>query len=192
MQYFVDPIVVLDTETTGVTFSAEIIELAAVCLDEWGHIRSRFSTLVHPTKTISDRSREALSVNNITEEELAFAPSPSACKERFNNWYTAIPYRIAPPRVLAYNVQFDKRMMDQLGIKLSWGKCLKTLTHKITKNAGVLFYGPSGKVKAPNLKEACTFFELPYPENAHRALADTEVTAQIALKIAQNFPLLLT
>ncbi|MBM75351.1 MAG: hypothetical protein CMK59_08110 [Proteobacteria bacterium] len=192
MQYFVDPIVVIDTETTGVTFAAELIELAAVCLDEWGNLRSSFSTLVHPTKTITNRAREALNVNNITEDELAFAPSPSICREQFSSWYNSIPYRIAPPRTLAYNVQFDKRMLDQLGVQLNWGRCLKTLTHKITKDAGVIFYGPSGKAKPPNLKEACSFFEIPYPENAHRALADTEVTAQIALKIAHNFPLLLS
>ena len=34
MEQFYDPVVVLDTETTGRSNSAEVIEIGAVCVDE--------------------------------------------------------------------------------------------------------------------------------------------------------------
>ena len=187
-QIFYDPVVVLDTETTGRSNSAEVIEIGAVCLDEYGRIRSQFSSLIKPS-IINAKSREALAINKIPEEDLNQAPAPSLVKEMFWEWYNDIPTHSKDrPLCLAFNVSFDKRMMDNFGIKLPWGRCLSNITHMIAKDAGAVFLNKANVPKVPNLEEACSFFELTYPENAHRAIADAEVTAQIAVLIAAKAP----
>jgi DNA polymerase III epsilon subunit-like protein len=190
-QIFYDPIVVLDTETTGRSNAAEVIEIGGVCLDEYGRVRSTFSSLIKPT-VINAKAREALAINKIPEEDLNKAPSPNIVKEMFWSWYNEIPIQNDRPLCLAYNVSFDKRMMDNFGIKLPWGRCLSNITHMIAKDAGAVFLNKVNVPKVPNLEEACSFFELIYPEDAHRALADAEVTAQIAVLIAAKAPQYLT
>ena len=106
----------------------------------------------------------------------------------FLSWYNDIPTQHARPICLAFNVSFDKRMLDNFGIKLRWGRCLSEITHIITKDAGAIFLNKINVPKVPNLEEACSFFELTYPENAHRAIIDAEVTAQIAILIASKAP----
>ena len=56
-QIFYDPVVILDTETTGRSNSAEVIEIGAVCVDEFGRMRSKFSSLIQPT-VINAQARE--------------------------------------------------------------------------------------------------------------------------------------
>ena len=190
-QIFYDPVVVLDTETTGRSNSAEVIEIGAVCLDIYGQVRTKFSSLIKPV-VINARAREALAINKIPEEDLDKAQPPSIVKEIFWSWYNDIPTQHDRPLCLAYNVSFDKRMMDNFGVKLPWGRCLSDITHMIAKDAGAVFLNKVNKPKVPNLEEACSFFELTYPENAHRAIADAEVTAQIAFLIASKAPQYLT
>ena len=190
-QIFYDPVVVLDTETTGRSNSAEVIEIGAVSLDEFGRMRSKFSSLIKPTM-INSQAREALEINKISEDDLNKAPAANVVKEMFWSWYNDIPAQNDRPLCLAFNVSFDKRMMDNFGIKLPWGRCLSNITHIIAKDAGAVFLNRNNVPKVPNLEEACSFFELEYPENAHRALADAEVTAQIAILIAQKAPQYLT
>ena len=147
--------------------------------------------MIKPT-VINAKAREALAINKIPEEDLNKAPSPNIVKEMFWSWYNEIPVQNDRPLCLAYNVSFDKRMMDNFGIKLPWGRCLSDITHMIAKDAGAVFLNKANVPKVPNLEEACSFFELTYPENAHRALADAEVTAQIAMLIASKAPQYLT
>ena len=186
-QIFEDPIVVIDTETTGRSNQAEVVEIGAICLDEYGRIRSKFSSLIRPT-VINATAREALAINKIPEEALQKAPFPSVVKEMFLSWYNDIPTQYDRPLCLAFNVSFDKRMLDNFGLRLRWGRCLSDITHLITKDAGAIFLNKAYIPKTPNLEEACSFFELTYPENAHRAIADAEVTAQIAILIASKAP----
>ena len=40
MKYFTTPIVIVDVETTGFGATSEVIEIGAVCLDEYGRVRS--------------------------------------------------------------------------------------------------------------------------------------------------------
>ena len=40
MKIFKEPIVIVDTETTGFHREAEVIEIGAVCIDEWGRERA--------------------------------------------------------------------------------------------------------------------------------------------------------
>ena len=178
---FSDPFVVLDTETTGVYNNAQLIELAAVCVDEWGRIRSRFSSLIKPAKPVSPKNK-ALEVNKITLADLETAPTWEVVSSHFDRWLRAIPTRHGEVVCTAFNSSFDRRMLDNHHFSLRWGACIRTLSNKCMKVKNQQPKDKDGKNRAPSLEEACIFFSIPYPQNAHRALADAEVTALVALK----------
>ena len=181
MQLLTDPIVVLDTESTGFHLTAEVIELGAVCIDEWGRKRSAFSSLVKPLK-LDHRARSAMQVNKIPPSALERAPSPKQVQVAFKKWLDAIPTRDGPAVCTAFNLSFDRRMLSYMGVNPRWGKCVRSLTNELMRNEGVQPKGADGKAKSPSLAEACRYLGVAYPKNAHRALADAEVTALVALR----------
>lgn len=185
MKIFAQPIVILDTETNGVLKTSEIVEIGALCLDEWGRTRSQFSALIKANDLYSSNAQRSLKINNISTEDLERAPSLATVRDCFMQWWNQLQ-QLGHIRCVAFNAGFDKRMMEQSGIHLNWGKCLLAMTHDIMKANNHILYSESGRKKRPSLEESCAFFGLEYPENAHRALEDAKVTAQVACKA---FPL---
>lgn len=184
-QIFGDPIVILDTETDGLYNDAQILELAAVCLDEWGRVRSRFSSLVRPKKPVHP-SCKALTVNNISLSDLAEAPDWETVQLYFDSWLRSIPCRNGEVISTAFNNTFDKRMLENHGFSLQWGMCIRSMTNKCMKAQNKQPKNAKGNNKAPSLEEACNYFQIPYPHNAHRALVDAEVTAKVAISAFQK------
>lgn len=187
MKLFSEPLIVLDTETTGFHQEAEVIELGAVCIDEWGRHRSTFSALIAPSSEdiFKDwKVKKALSVSNIAIDQLLAAPSLDEVRNSFQDWINQCPSE--KKLCLAFNVKFDKRRLEHAGIHLNWGKCVLEMSREIMKAKNHAVLDKNGRRKAPSLKDSCEFFGVPYPENAHRALEDALVTAHIACKA---FPL---
>ena len=180
-QIFSDPFVVLDTETTGVYNHDQLLELAAVCVDEWGEIRSRFSTLIKPDRPVDPKSK-AMRVNKINVDDLERAPSWDTVRIYFDSWIREIPTQKGEVICTAFNQSFDKRMLDNYNFSLHWGMCSRTASNRCMKKAQMQPKNKNGRNRAPSLEEACAFFEIPYPKNAHRALADAEVTAKVAIQ----------
>ena len=189
VQIFSEPFVVLDTETSGIYNSSQLLEVAAVCIDEWGRIRSRFSSLVRPTRAIS-ADCEALAVNNISLEALDKAPHWDTVRVYFDAWLRAIPTKSAEVVSTAFNAPFDKRVLDRYGFSLNWGTCVRKMSNECMKAANNQPLNKNGVRRAPSLEEACIFFNISYPQNAHRALIDAEVTAKVALKAYQGYTML--
>ena len=181
MKLFSDPIIIIDTETTGFFHEAEVIEIGAVCIDEWGRERTTFSSLIKPNK-LDRRATQALKINNIDPQALQTAPSPQTIADCFAQWAERIPTRNGPVMCTAFNVAFDKRMLEKMGIHLRWGDCIRTLTNNLMKRTGQQPTNVKGKAKAPSLEEACSFFSIPYPHNSHRALIDAKVSAKVAIE----------
>ena len=96
--------VVIDTETTGLTENAEIIEIAIVNMR--GEVL--LNTLVKPTQPIPP---EVTDINHITDEMVADAPT-------WTEVYSRVKNIIAGRKWLAWNSSFNARMMVQ--------SCLKT------------------------------------------------------------------
>ena len=189
VQFFSEPFVVLDTETSGVYNSSQLLEIAAVCVDEWGRIRSRFSSLVRPQKTLSANC-EALAVNKIRLEDLNSAPQWDTVRVYFDAWLRAIPTKSAEVISTAFNAPFDKRILDRHGFSLNWGTCVRKMSNQCMKAQNKQPLNIKGVRRAPSLEEACVFFQIPYPKDAHRALADAEVTAKVALAAYKHHLLL--
>ncbi len=180
MKLFLDPIVVLDTETTGLYNDSEVIEIGAVCLDEWGRIRSRFSSLVQPER-LNRTALQALSVNQIDPKLLSNAPKSVSVANQLSKWLHQIPTIYGNVICTAFNAAFDKRMLENMGVHLRWGRCIRTMTNEVMREANAQPKNKRGHNRSPSLQEACAFFSVDYPEDAHRALADAEATAKVAI-----------
>jgi DNA polymerase-3 subunit epsilon len=90
---------VLDTETTGTGTTDEICQIGVI--DKEGNIV--LDTLVKPTKRISSG---ATSVNGITNTMVKDAPT-------FMDLYTTISAKLAGVPLIAYNMDFDWRLLKQ-------------------------------------------------------------------------------
>ena len=185
MKYFTTPIVIVDVETTGFGPTSEVIEIGAVCLDEYGRIRSEFGALIQNENELDAYAHKAMAINNITEEQLNNAASKLDIRTKFVDWWNALPKEQGITAV-AFNQRFDSRRLNEFGIYLPWGKCLMDMTKKVMVKQGQTPVTETGRRKSQvSLQEACQFLGLEYPENAHRALEDCRITAQVACKISR-------
>jgi DNA polymerase-3 subunit epsilon len=92
-----DDWVILDTETTGLESDAEIISITI--MSPAGEIL--LDTLLKPSICIS---QDASAVNGITDEMVADAPL-------FSDIFTRIQHVLAGKLIVAYNADFDERML---------------------------------------------------------------------------------
>lgn len=157
--------ILIDTETTGVGDDSEVIEIAI--LDSNGS--TLLNTLVRPTQPIP---AEATSLHRITDAMVANAPTwPEIALQ-----YEAI---IAGRTVVAYNAQFDQRVISQTYQR--YGMDAPELT---TACAMLLYASWNGEwvegqlgwqwrwIKLGEAARECGVLV----EGAHRALADTQMT----------------
>lgn len=94
--------VLVDTETTGLDESAQVIEVAAHHVDGYGHTWGRFSTFVRPSVPIP---AVISALTGIIDEDVSGAPE-WADVERALEWF--VP---AEAIVVAHNAEFDARMI---------------------------------------------------------------------------------
>ena len=183
MQLFQHPIVIIDTETTGVYNHSEIIEIGAICLDEWGQERSYFTAFIKPKERNLQKILPALLINHITPQDLEHAADMESVRIKFREWFSLLEHIAPNIQCVAYNAPFDKRFLDKAEIYLPWGKCLLQQTNAVMKKHNYELRTDTGRKKSPSLQDACAFLHLPYPENAHRALIDARVAGQVLCKI---------
>ena len=183
MKIFPHPVVILDVETTGFSETDDVIEIGAVCLDEYGRVRTEFGSLIQNQKPITAKEQRALDKNNITESQLNDAPTLPVVSEAFISWWNGIP-KEKGCLALAFNLKFDRMQMNSIGINLPWGECLMLMTKQVMTHHNHILLNKNGQKKGQaSLKDACEFLGLTYPENAHRALEDARVTALVAQRI---------
>lgn len=92
-------VLILDTETTGMNDDDEIIQIAIINT----HGETYFHTFLRPQIVVSD---EAFAVHGISSESLARVP-------RFVDVYGTLQEILHDREVIAYNAEFDKRMIEQ-------------------------------------------------------------------------------
>ncbi len=96
---FAHPFYVLDTETTGLGKTDEIVQIGIV--DMSGAVL--FNQLIKPTIPIP---YSASSIHGISDQDVAAAPS-------FKDIYIKLSMLLAGQVVVAYNMEFDWRMLEQ-------------------------------------------------------------------------------
>lgn len=107
-QLFFEPLendfIVLDTETTGLSFrNCELIEIAAARINN-GKISDRFQTFVHPTKAIPS---EIVQLTGITQEDVEYAPDVQTAVHDLALFVAGDP-------VLAHNAVFDRTFIEKV------------------------------------------------------------------------------
>ena len=91
---------ILDTETTGLDYRAEVIEVAVV--DSFDNMK--VNQLLRPSCPIP---REATEIHGIKDDDVTFSPSIHSIE--FLNWLL----RQNDARVAIYNAAYDTRLLEQ-------------------------------------------------------------------------------
>ena len=153
--------VYIDTETTGITRTDEILEI--VFVDWYGSVL--FESFIRPQKPIPP---ESTAIHGITSDMVEKArPWPIA-------WQQIRP--LVAGRLLAmYNAEFDMRMMQQSleQYRLPWRENFDTLDIMDLFSQFIGEWDPNRKaLRRYRLEQAGKYFKIPIP-NAHHALEDT-------------------
>ena len=121
--------VILDTETTGLTNTDEIIEIA--CIDIEGNVL--FNSLVKPTVGIAEGAR---AIHGISTTDVADAPGMDVVAPQL---LEAVKDRL----VLTYNFEFDRRLIRQSlrAVGKRWTKDWKDLRGSVEDHCVMYWYG---------------------------------------------------
>lgn len=167
--------VVLDTETTGIDYRAEIVQVAIVDPDG----RPLVDTLVRPTRLIP---WDAIAIHGITNDMVADAPS-------FPEVVPLIRDAIRDRVVIVYNAEYDRRLLDQSarahGLSVDFrtiprGWVCAMLAYAQYRNEPGRRYGQPRWHRL----EAAARYERVVHTNAHSALGDCLTTLELVKKLA--------
>lgn len=149
---------IIDTETTGRSVTAEIIEVALCTVG--GEMICE--SLVRPSAAVP---RAAARIHKLTTEMLTSAPAWDAV-------WGQIAERLEGRLLIAYNAQFDRRMIELMASRyrltlppLRWRCAMQFVKER------------SRWRRALSLGEACAYYGL--PAGTHRAATDVRATAAL-------------
>lgn len=171
-EYITQKPVFIDTETTGLTRSDEIIEFSIVDHDG----TELYSKLVKPGQLIP---KEATRIHGITDR---MVESAQAWPIQWPQIRSILYNRL----VAAYNVEFDARMMEQSYQKynLPWRERLEFIdVLKLFADFRGEYDSFRGSYRYFKLAEAGRYFNITLP-NAHRSTADALLTRAVLHSIA--------
>ncbi|MCI6999254.1 MAG: 3'-5' exonuclease [Clostridiales bacterium] len=172
------PLVVVDTETTGVKPGGnDIIEVSAIKYGPDFAPISCFTSLCKPRKPIP---ADATEVNNITDEMVAAAPPFALIAPSFSEY-------IAGCNVVGHNLPFDLRFLYISGVELppkaKYYDTLDLAKKVLTKYGGKKYNHKSGEYEEVEdwdvydykLDTLCEYYDV-YRNDAHRSLSDAYAT----------------
>src|SRR5690606_35907072 len=166
-----DTVVVLDFETTGLspTQGDRAIEIGAVLIEQ-GQIKDRFQQLMNPGFRISPFIEQ---YTGITNQMLKKAPPCEEVMAQFADF-------IGNHNLVAHNASFDQRLLDAelRAVNRHYGgsfACSMLISRRVYPEA------PNHK-----LVSLVAYKNLPTDGVFHRALADSEMTAQLWLRMLED------
>lgn len=182
-------LIVLDTETTGLSpDDAGIVDLAAAAVRD-GEIVSRFETLVWPGRRfLQARHRDVLArVSGINALDLLneAVPDYAGTRDLFHEWMIGVEDAYGLASVLtSFNVD-GRKFVAELPLDWPWASCLMLAAMQPMGDAGALYRRADGSAKWPSLREACRYFNVPFVET-HRAASDALAAAHIAIALGMG------
>jgi DNA polymerase III subunit epsilon len=163
-----DDFVVLDTETTGLGYRDEVIEIAVIGPDG----STRFASLVRPRAGRIPPG--ATAVHGITMDDLVDAPP-------FGEAYDAVLEVARGRRVIAWNAPFDERMVRQSAV--AWGRRERLQGFECAMRAYAFARGlRHGRAKLERAAFATGL--LTGQRQAHRSTDDALLTLQVLMRTA--------
>ena len=167
--------VFLDTETTGLGHSDEVIDIAVIGFN--GEIL--LNSLVKPKKTIP---AEATRIHGITNKMVASAPSISEIWNRLESALSGTLLGI-------YNKDYDLRIIRQSSILNGVTRNLSVIRSFCIMELFAEYYGQWDEYHQSftwqKLSKAGRFLGISIP-NSHRALDDALLARQVLIKMAEN------
>ena len=164
---------VLDTETTGIDLRAEAVQIGIV--DKDGH--TVLDTLVRPKRPIPP---EAQALHGISDAMVRNKPS-------FADLYAQLSSLLVGEVLVAYNMDFDWRILQQSGAPYGLPVLRPQAQHCVMKQYAV-FWGQKkagySNYRWYKLAEAAVQQSIPV-ENAHSALGDVRMTLALIYKMAE-------
>lgn len=158
-------VIFLDTETTGLSDTDTIVDIALVDIDE----NVIFQSLVNPNKPIP---KSATAVHGITDDMVADAPS-------FTDIYQHIDELCKGKTVVMYNANFDLRMIGQSYHQRFLPQRYHCLMIEYAKHWGDLDHHHQS-YKWQKLINACTQQQIQILDVIpHRAVGDAILTARL-------------
>lgn len=162
--------IIIDTETTGLGFDDEIVEISII--DMKGNVL--FDSVINPMRPIPDA---AIAIHKISNMEASLAPT-----------WTEVLSRIRQichqKNVVMYNKKYDKRLIDQT---CSIHGCQTTESWNTQFLCAMESYADFMKTPDPkgrgykwhSLANAAQQQGIQVPENLHRALPDALLTLEV-------------
>ena len=181
--------IILDTETTGLEWGCEVVEVAAIELATGNII---MNTLVKPTQPIPD---EVIAIHGITNDMVENAPE-------FNLVLIDLLEATLEREIVAWNASFDLRLLlSTLHITMPLTiEC--QLTPRLRRHSdntnrwhcAMLNYAQFrgdwnnayGEYKWHLLENAAKQMGIELPSTRHRALEDCQLTREVILKMART------
>lgn len=164
--------VYLDTETTGLGNTDEIIEISIVSMD--GDVL--FDSLIKPKQAIPAAST---AINHITMEMVADFPT-------FPQIWPVLLEILLPVPIGMYNAEFDTRMITQS--MANYGEKIKQRLHafdimNVYSDFRATWDPRHNTMRRHRLEDAGKYLGIPIP-NSHRALDDAKLTRAVFHRIA--------
>lgn len=171
--------VVIDTETTGLKVTSEIIELSAIKYSNFKPV-SAFTTLLRPKKEIPPA---ATAVNNITNEMVADAPTINQILPSFIEF-------VGKSNLLGQNLKFDLRFLYKNGFVFQSQKRKYYDTLEIAKSKLKRYRDENHDydVYDYKLETLCDFYGIKI-KDAHRSLSDCYATAKLFINLLDEYEL---
>lgn len=164
---------IIDTETTGLGKRDEVVQIGVI--DKNGEVV--LDTLVKPTQRVP---QGAIDVHGISNEMLADAPA-------FADVYTTLSIKLAGAPLIAYNMDFDWRLLQQT-IGLYKLPMLRVGTRHCAMKQYAIFRGTWNtkrrSYKWHSLSSAATYEKITVVD-AHSALGDVRMTLKLMERMAQ-------
>ena len=133
MTLFKSPILIVDTESTGLGPTARPIDLGALLLDVDGTEVAHYETLIRP-HTWDEQAEEAAKIHRITWAMVKDAPKPAEVCADFRAWRESV----GAVWSTSFNVGFDRPMLERVGVSLRWGPCIMVRAGEIMGPLGLL------------------------------------------------------
>lgn len=170
------PVIILDTETSGLGPDAVVLEVSAV--DLCGNIV--FDSLINPGDAEIDP--EAAQTHGIGVDMLANAPL-------FTDVWVELRPLLNESELVIFNSQFDIRLLRQTAAR--YGFDMPHIVSHCLMKQFAQFYGEIRPAAKPEIQylpkkldQACEHFNIPV--GGHRALADAEAARQVLLAMAKE------
>ncbi|MDW2312523.1 3'-5' exonuclease [Vibrio sp. 1075] len=166
--------VVLDTETTGLSSIDQVIEIGICDLSG----RVLMEQRIKPTVAISDGAFEK---HGISLSDLSDSPSWEDVLEE-------VKATLSGRKVIIFNSGFDLSMMTQTSAAFDLdSEWLKKLDVKCAMELCALAFGSTNRYGSISLEDASYFAQAEWKGEAHSAIADSIMTADILNNIYQSY-----